>query len=272
VHVVSTLNERLGSHVSLEPRLWPFNCLDDEDSFDLALAEGIKADMVLIAVGETFQPRDSFKQWLKLCVDRKRGAGSAIVLMQEGQPVDSLELAGAQFIRRTALDAGLDFISSQCVQSESAGEGKAARFSTHGQGETASRAAPSNLVSPGRDSNILYVEDDPLQRRLCAMLLVRAGYEVTAAANAFEAWEELNSATFDLLVTDNEMQQSTGLDLVVKARAAGLALPIIIASGSASLLEKPEYDWLKLSARLQKPFDANRLMQALERGMKQHRG
>ena len=111
---------------------------------------------------------------------------------------------------------------------------------------------------------ILYVEDDPLQRRLCAMLLVRAGYEVTAAANAFEAWEELNSATFDLLVTDNEMQQFTGLDLVVKARAAGLALPIIIASGSASLLDSPEYDWLKFSARLQKPFDANQLLATVQ--------
>src|SRR5689334_1523079 len=109
VHVVSTLNERLGSHVSLAPHLWPASCLDDEDSFDLAMEEGIKAEMVLIAAGETFEPGDSFRNWLKMCVDRKRGTESVIVLMQDGAPADSMELAGAQFVRRTARDAGLDF-------------------------------------------------------------------------------------------------------------------------------------------------------------------
>ena len=52
---------------------------------------------------------------------------------------------------------------------------------------------------------ILLVEDDSTILQFSVLMLVRAGYQVSAVEGTQAAWEALQSRTYDLLVTDNQM-------------------------------------------------------------------
>ena len=80
-----------------------------------------------------------------------------------------------------------------------------------------------------------------------------------------EAWNALKTKTFDLLVTDNQMPNLAGQDLVLKMRQHGLKLPIIVAASDLEFFLNPENGWLQVAQLLQKPFDLQQLMEAVTR-------
>jgi CheY-like chemotaxis protein len=105
-------------------------------------------------------------------------------------------------------------------------------------------------VAPG----ILYLDDDAMIRDIYGEVLLEAGYNVDLAEDGHAGWEALQRKKYELLITDHDMPQLTGLELAVRVRGAGIALPIIIASSSAWLTNDDAYAWLRLSSSLQKPF------------------
>lgn len=107
---------------------------------------------------------------------------------------------------------------------------------------------------------ILVAEDDADLRRLYSEVLTRDGYRVDTAENGEAAWEALqavNSAAegYDLLITDNNMPNLTGIELIQKLRTARMTLPVIMASGTSPL----NSDWLNLAAILEKPVSLDDL-------------
>ena len=78
--------------------------------------------------------------------------------------------------------------------------------------------------------NILLVDDTATIRNLVAAMLKRMGYEVQSAKDGTEAWALLQERTFDLLLTDWNMPQMSGLELVQQVRSTSEldALPIIM--------------------------------------------
>jgi CheY-like chemotaxis protein len=114
-------------------------------------------------------------------------------------------------------------------------------------------------------ANILLAEDDPIVRNLSQRILERAGHRVEQVPDGLSAWRSLNTSDFDLLITDNDMPNLTGVQLVAKLRLNKVRLPIILASGSADFFRDEEYRWLDFSACVQKPFTADELLQTVER-------
>jgi PAS domain S-box-containing protein len=87
---------------------------------------------------------------------------------------------------------------------------------------------------------VLLVEDDADAATLQAMRLERAGHEVLVARSATDALYIINSREIGLLVTDQRLDDGTGLELYRRARAAGYDLPAIVVSGlddEATLIE-----------------------------------
>ena len=78
--------------------------------------------------------------------------------------------------------------------------------------------------------NILMVDDTATIRTLMATMLKRFGHQVATAKDGIDAWSKLQEASFDLLITDWNMSQMNGLQLVEKVRADDTfaALPIIM--------------------------------------------
>lgn len=119
-------------------------------------------------------------------------------------------------------------------------------------------------IRPAPQSNpprrILVVEDDGDIRRLNTEVLIRYGYHVDAAEDGAVAWQSLNTGSYDLLITDNNMPNVTGVELLKKLHGARMALPVIMATGSVPRWEFTEYPWLLPAATLLKPYTLSELM------------
>jgi two-component system chemotaxis response regulator CheY len=121
---------------------------------------------------------------------------------------------------------------------------------------------PSKIVSvtPTQDPaphprRILLVDDEPLIRQLYTELLNDPGYELDTAENGAVAWDALQMKGYDLLITDNEMPQVSGVELVKKLQAAHMAVPVIMVSGTMPTAELNRHPELHLAATMPKPFN-----------------
>ena len=110
---------------------------------------------------------------------------------------------------------------------------------------------------------ILVVEDDEFIRQLTAQSLGLCGYQVTAAEDGLAGWRALNADTFDLMITDNNMPQLTGIGLLKKLRAARMALPVIMATGILPQDEFDKFPWLQPAATLLKPFTISEYLETV---------
>jgi two-component system sensor histidine kinase and response regulator WspE len=101
--------------------------------------------------------------------------------------------------------------------------------------QTAARHSATTAAVGGDEGaapHILVVDDSHTVREMERRLLVHAGYTVTAAMNGQEAWNLLRLNDYDLLISDVDMPQMNGIELVTRTREnPRLArLPIIILS------------------------------------------
>jgi CheY-like chemotaxis protein len=111
-----------------------------------------------------------------------------------------------------------------------------------------------------RGRHLLVVDDEPSICELLKQMLEMEGFQVTEAGSAGEAIRALELHDVDLLVTDIQMPEVSGLELAEAARAEHPALPILLISGSApeelaaacgcSFLRKP-FSIADLSSKVQ---------------------
>jgi two-component system sensor histidine kinase and response regulator WspE len=119
---------------------------------------------------------------------------------------------------------------------------------------------------------ILVVDDDSDIRRLNSVVLQRSGYEVDTAADGAEAWETLNTESYDLLLTDHDMSRLTGVELIKKLRGALNAMPVILVSGKMPTEELSRHPWLQIEAVLCKPYHGGELLATVEEVLQTNEG
>jgi two-component system sensor histidine kinase and response regulator WspE len=93
-----------------------------------------------------------------------------------------------------------------------------------------SEAAPS--IAESMAPHILVVDDSHTVREMERRLLVRSGYAVSTAQNGQEAWNLLRLHDYDLLISDVDMPQMNGIELITRVRANPRLgrIPVIILS------------------------------------------
>jgi DNA-binding NtrC family response regulator len=82
---------------------------------------------------------------------------------------------------------------------------------------------------------ILIVDDEKIKRITLADDLSAQGHEVVAAADGEEAWTQLQTAQFDVVVTDLKMPRLDGIELLKRIKQgplAGMAVIMMTAYGS----------------------------------------
>jgi len=107
--------------------------------------------------------------------------------------------------------------------------------------------------------SILVVEDSATMRSLIASTLeeLGPGVKITEASSGFEALRLLPRGAFHLIVTDINMPDINGLELVsfVKKNPAYAAIPLIIVSTESSERDREKGIGLGADAYLVKPFE-----------------
>jgi len=88
-------------------------------------------------------------------------------------------------------------------------------------------------VKPG--PRILVVDDEEKMRRVLAMALQSAGYEVATAADGAQALAQFDDAPFDLVLTDLRMPVLDGMGLLRGLRERGEEVPVIVLTAHGSV-------------------------------------
>ncbi len=101
---------------------------------------------------------------------------------------------------------------------------------------------------------VLVVDDEESIREFFEIMLKREGYEVSAAANGAEALERVKRERFDLVISDLQMPEMSGMELLVAAREADPELLMIMITAFGSTETAVEAMKLGAYDYVQKPF------------------
>jgi len=119
-------------------------------------------------------------------------------------------------------------------------------------------------------ARILIADDAELSRGSIGAVLECFGHEIVEARNGVECLEAINNSPCDLLITDIDMPQVNGIEVILSLKRQSPDLPVIAISGYDTLYSA-EPLWLAKSAGacdvLHKPFKAQQLMQTVDRAL-----
>ena len=123
---------------------------------------------------------------------------------------------------------------------------------------------------------ILIVEDSPTMRALLASALeeLEGSVKITQAESGFEALRVLPRERWDLIVTDVNMPDINGLELVsfAKGNDAYRRVPLIIVSTEGSERDRAKGLGLGADAYLVKPFEPGDLREIAAQLLARSRG
>lgn len=108
-------------------------------------------------------------------------------------------------------------------------------------------------------AKILVVEDDLKVRNILKEILEDKSHEVDEASDGLEGYKKLEQGSYDLCICDIKMPKMDGIEVLDKAKNAGLGTNFIIISAHGTIdiaveaVKKGAFDFL------QKPFDLGRL-------------
>ncbi len=107
---------------------------------------------------------------------------------------------------------------------------------------------------------IIVAEDEEITRKHIINTLRETGYEVTGAGSGVKALAEIESRSYDVLVTDIRMPGMEGLDLLEHVKSVAPETEVLVITGYGSIssavraIKKGAFDYLP------KPFDLNELV------------
>jgi DNA-binding NtrC family response regulator len=84
-------------------------------------------------------------------------------------------------------------------------------------------------------ARILIVDDEASIRRVLGLLLGEGGHTVTEAGGVAEALAALESSQLDLVITDQNMPDGSGLDVLAACAEADPALPVVLLTAYATV-------------------------------------
>jgi hypothetical protein len=132
------------------------------------------------------------------------------------------------------------------------------------------KAAISQVPSAGRRPRVLLADDDEQFRRMVARVLRRADCDVIEVDSGRKAIAELEMSRFDVILSDVQMPDGGGLDLLRSVRRVDLDAPVILMSGMpdvATATAAIEYGAFRF---VTKPIDRDSLGKLVQHAARAH--
>ena len=119
-------------------------------------------------------------------------------------------------------------------------------------------------------ARVLLVEDSATMRSFVVAALEAEGFAVTTTATGFEALKILPRSRFDLIITDINMPDITGLELIRFVRESPIhsRVPLVIISTDGAERDRDRGMKLGADAYLVKPFAPETLIEVTRRALK----
>ncbi|MGH9789373.1 MAG: hybrid sensor histidine kinase/response regulator [Candidatus Acidiferrales bacterium] len=121
---------------------------------------------------------------------------------------------------------------------------------------------------PGPKKSVLVVEDSITARTLLKNIFDGAGYQVQTAVDGVDAFTQLRSGQFDLVVSDVEMPRMNGFDLTARIRSETKLkdLPVVLVTALESREDRERGIDVGANAYIVKrSFDQNNLLETVRR-------
>ncbi len=120
--------------------------------------------------------------------------------------------------------------------------------------------------------DLLLVDDEPSLREAVQTYLEDSGFTVRTARNAQEAWQLLELAKPDLVISDIMMPQVSGYDFLKQLRGDErfAALPVIFLTARGMTADRIAGYQAGCDAYLPKPFDPDELVAIVENLLQRH--
>ena len=117
---------------------------------------------------------------------------------------------------------------------------------------------------------ILTVDDSVAMRQMMSATLTQAGYEVVQASNGRDALKIACEQPVDLVITDVNMPQMDGIDLVRELRSLSQyrQKPLLFLTTEAASSRKLEGREAGGTGWMMKPYNSDRLLATIARFLK----
>jgi len=117
---------------------------------------------------------------------------------------------------------------------------------------------------------ILIAEDFQTSRKVIVNTLTRHGYKTLEAADGAEALEYFDGRNIDLLVTDYNMPNMDGAQLVEQVRKIETYkyMPVLVLSTEINQNKRDRAQAAQITGWISKPFDLERFLKIIEKSLK----
>ncbi len=119
-------------------------------------------------------------------------------------------------------------------------------------------------------ARILVIDDDEAIRQGIRRFLAGQGYEVEVAENGKEALRLFEAEPADLVITDINMPEMDGIEIITTFQKLSPGVPVVAISGGGLMPKElllGNADLLGAVESLPKPFELDDLLGAVERGL-----
>ena len=116
------------------------------------------------------------------------------------------------------------------------------------------------------NKKVLVADDEVHIVQVVAMKLRNNGFDVITAADGAEAYKLCCEEKPDIIITDYQMPQMTGIELVEKIRSNPEVehIPVIILTARGFVIEDEQKEGLNIAECFSKPFSPKELLSHVE--------
>lgn len=119
-------------------------------------------------------------------------------------------------------------------------------------------------------SKVLIVDDEPILRDLLVELLTSRGFVPTAVSNVKRAIQKIKSSSFDLVISDMNMPDGSGLEVIQASKLASPQTPVLIITAFGSIENAVQAMHLGAFNYLTKPISSETLFSFIAKAEAEH--